>query len=107
MREPPLAPFRIDASGMAEEKPIFPDTPLERVLTGARSLRGTATLAGDLALGGRAIDLTGLDGQVGLVCAKALDLPPEEGAQAREELQALLTAIDRLFEAMRLTSGPP
>ncbi|HET6182071.1 MAG TPA: hypothetical protein VFA03_00585 [Acetobacteraceae bacterium] len=105
MREPIYAPFRRNATGMAET-PAFPDTPLDRVRFGARALRHTAMLACRHARKGRPVDLTGLDGQVGLVCAKALDLPPEEGRIARAELEALLADIDTLCEAMRLSVDP-
>ena len=34
-----------------------------------------------LVANGRTVDMAGLDRGVGLLCAKALDLPPEAGAQ--------------------------
>jgi hypothetical protein len=40
---------------------------------------------------------------VGLVCARALDLPPEEGRLMRGELQALLSEVDALAASLRLT----
>lgn len=105
MSEVPFAPFRIDTNGLAET-PAFPDTPLERVRSGAVALRQTAALARTLAARGRAIDLAGLDGQVGLVCARALDLPAEEGSGMRGDLEGLLTEIDSLAMAMRLSLAP-
>jgi hypothetical protein len=97
------APFRLDVTGMAETA-TFPDTPLERARAGARSLRQTAALARAFADAGREIDLTGLDGQIGFVCAKTLDLPPAEGRLMAGELQALLAEIEQLADTMRLSA---
>ncbi len=73
-------------------------------LTNARRLAGgiasTLRMARALATAGRSIDLTGLDRAVGLVCAKSLDLPPEEGDQMRETLIALLQELDNLGDAL-------
>jgi hypothetical protein len=104
MNEVPFAPFRVDTNGLAE-MPAFPDTPGVRTRNAAVALRQTAGLARTFAVNGRAIDLTGLDGQVGLVCARALDLTPEEGREVRGELEALLAEVDALAEAMRLPLG--
>jgi hypothetical protein len=101
MNDAPFAPFRIESNGLAET-PAFPDTPIERARAGAGALRRPAALARALAEAGRPIDLTGLDGQVGLVCARALDLPPDEGRAMRSELQGLLDEIDALAAAMHL-----
>ncbi len=105
MSEAPFAPFRVKSKGLAET-PAFPDTPFERVRAGAASLRRTTALARALAEAGRPIDLAGLDGQVGLVCARALDLPPDEGRAMRGDLQALLAEVDALANSLRLTLGP-
>lgn len=102
MRDAPFAPFRAMCNGLAET-PAFPDTPIERARAGAGALRRTAALARALAEAGRPIDLTGLDGQVGLVCARALDLPPDEGCAMRAELRSLLAEVDALADAMHLS----
>ncbi|MBV8616822.1 MAG: hypothetical protein JOY66_24040 [Acetobacteraceae bacterium] len=102
MSEAAFAPFRVQSKGLAETL-AFPDTPIERLRTGVAALRRTASLARALAESGRPIDLAGLDGQVGLVCARALDLPPEEGRLVRGELQALLSEVDALAASLRLT----
>jgi hypothetical protein len=49
-----------------------------------------------LASVGRSVDLTGLDQQIGLLCAKALDLAPEEGRALRPMLVGLLADLDGL-----------
>jgi len=105
MNEAPFAPFRVETNGLAE-MPAFPDTPLERARCGAVALRQTAALARTLAASGRPIDLTGLDGQVGLICARALDLPAEQGLEMRGDLEELLAEIDSLAAAMRLSPVP-
>ena len=105
MSDIPFAPFRVQTIGLAE-MPAFPDTPLMRVRAGAVALRQTAALARALASSGRSIDLTGLEGQVGLVCARALDLPAEEGSEMRGDLGSLLAAIESLAAAMRLVPAP-
>lgn len=103
MNEVPFAPFRMDAAGLAETS-VFPDTPFERTRAIAHSLRQSAALARALAASGRPIDLTGLDGQVGRVCAGALDLSQDEGRVLRPELESLLAEIASLAAVMRLPS---
>ena len=65
----------------------------------------TVDMAAGLALGGRRVDVAGLDRAVGLLCAKALDLPPAEGHAACAGRFALLTRMDALSSALRMT-GP-
>jgi len=68
-------------------------------------VRNTVETAAGLATGGRLVDVTGLDHTVGLLCAKALDLPPADGRAARAGLAGLLTEIDALSLALR-AKGP-
>ncbi len=63
----------------------------------------TVDMAAGLAMGGRRVDVGGLDRAVGLLCAKALDLPPAEGHAACAGLFALLTQVDALSLALRMT----
>lgn len=49
---------------------------------------------------GRSIDLAGLEDQVGLLCAKTLDLPQDEGRAMLGELIALRARLDGLEAAM-------
>ena len=53
------------------------------------------------------MDLTGLEDQVGLLCAKALDLPPAEGRTMRGELVAVLARMDALTVALRHARDVP
>lgn len=67
----------------------------------SKALHDTVNFAAGLAMGGRRIDVTGLDRSVGLLCAKALDLPPAEGRTACALLFSLLTRINALSVALR------
>lgn len=57
----------------------------------ARSLLGT----------GRNVDIEGLDRMIGVLCARALDLPPEQGRAVRPNLALLLIELDTLSVAMQ------
>ncbi len=69
----------------------------------SKDLHDTVNLAAGLAAGGRRVDVAGLDRSVGLLCAKALDLPPVEGHAACALLFSLLDRIDALGVALRAT----
>ena len=93
-------------AGLAEPSGFpQPDTPIAWVRDYAGSLTRTLSLAGALVEAGRRIDLAGLDSQVGLLCARALDLDPEEGRQVRTDLIALCEMLDTL--AALLARPPP
>ena len=62
-------------------------------------------LARALASRGRVVDLAGLDQQVGLLCARALDLPPTQGRAARPRLLGLRAELDALAAALRPAEG--
>ena len=64
-------------------------------------LARTICIARILVEHGRTVDLAGLDRGVGLLCAKALDLPVEAGRTIRSHLAALLAEADVLAEALR------
>ena len=49
----------------------------------------------------RYVDLDGLQSQVGLLCAKALDLPPSRTGFLKLELQQLVGSIDALLTSLR------
>ena len=80
--------------------------PIAAVSALATELTQTIGLACALAEAGRAIDLTGLDHRVGLLCAKSLDLPPDEGRRVRPRLIALSGAMDALSRAMAACAAP-
>ena len=72
----------------------------------AEELTKTIDLACALGECGRAIDLTGFDRQIGLLCAKSLDLPPDEGRCMRPRLVALCGAIDALSRLLATHAVP-
>jgi len=69
----------------------------------AAGVRALLLLARGMAAAGRRVDLAGLDRMVGRLCARSLDLPPEDGRRMRPALCALVAEIDTLNAAM----GPP
>ena len=83
-----------------------PHDPIAAVRALAEELRKTIELARALAESGRAIDLTGLDHQVGLLCAKSLDLPPDEGRRVRPRLIALSGAMEALSRVLAARAAP-
>jgi len=60
----------------------------------------TLRVAAVLSARGRRIDLAGLDGEIGTLCARVVGLPPALGRGARPLLVALLADLDRLREAL-------
>ncbi len=69
----------------------------------AETVSVTLRLAGGLVEGGRQVDLTGLDGMIGQLCARALDLPAEQRPAMRARLAELLAQLDGL--SVTLASG--
>lgn len=53
----------------------------------------------------RHVDIQGLQNHVGLLCAKALDLPPSRTGFLKLELQRLASSLDRLHATMRENSA--
>ena len=79
--------------------------PFEAVAVHAAALEGTVKLARELVLAQRAVDLSGLDRDVGLLCARAFDLPPEQGSRAGLLLRTLAAAVDSLTSALKEAAG--
>ena len=67
----------------------------------SEGLARTICIARVLVENGRTVDMAGLDRGIGLLCAKALDLPLESGRELRPHLSALLTVVDQLTEALQ------
>lgn len=74
---------------------------VQAVIAMGDGLARTICIARILVQNGRTIDLAGLDRGVGLLCAKALDLPSPAGRSLRPHLLALLTEADGLTEALQ------
>ena len=73
----------------------------QAVIAMGDGLARTICIARVLVENGRTIDLAGLDRGVGLLCAKALDLPAEIGRSVRPNLIALIAEVDRLTVALQ------
>lgn len=84
----------------APMQPTAPSAPLSELRAFADGVTQTLGVARGLVEAGRAVDLVGLEERVGLVCAKALDLPPAEGRAMRGDLVALLARVEALSIAL-------
>jgi hypothetical protein len=72
----------------------------------AEDLTKRISCARAAAEGGSRISLTGLDQQVGVLCAKSLDLSPDEGRRVRPRLIALSGLIEALSRALAARARP-
>jgi hypothetical protein len=66
----------------------------------AEGLLHTMRIAAALIEAGLRVDLSGLDDWMGLLCARALDLPPKQGALFIGDLDLLLAETDLLHESL-------
>jgi hypothetical protein len=82
------------------------ETPADAVRALAEELTKVVTLAKVFVNSGHKVDLTGLDDQVGLLCAKSLDLPPDEGRRLRPRLIALSGSMEALTRALVAKAAP-
>ena len=64
-------------------------------------------LASGMLASSRRLDLAGMDQMVGRLCARCLDLPPEEGRAMRPHLAGLLAEIDALNATIPVPPGTP
>lgn len=80
--------------------------PLDAVRSCLEQIGWTVDIARRLVEAGKQVDLTGLDSQMGFVCARALDIPPEEGRDLRPAFIDLLRAVDSLSVALRARAPP-
>lgn len=86
---------------IAPPRPIFDIELAERearrsVEALADGLADVVRVARALAQSGNSIDLTGLDGLFGSLCARALDLTPDHGRRLAPRLLALRDNLDAL-----------
>ena len=84
------------------------ETPLGTVRACLEQLSHTLGIAGGLIRAGRDVDLAGLEAEIGFVCARALDLPSEQGRAVRPMLMGLRAQLDALTAilSMRGSSLP-
>jgi len=89
------------------QAPNDAETPLATVRACLEQLGRTVGIAHSLVQAGKLVDLTGLDAEVGFVCARTLDLPPDEGRALQPDLAGLCAAIDTLTAALAARAPPP
>jgi hypothetical protein len=83
------------------------ESPIDAVRVFAEEVTKLVGVARALVEAGRDVDLAGLDSQVGLLCAKTLDLPPDEGRRVRPRLIALSGTVEALSRALSARAPPP
>lgn len=79
---------------------------LSPAVTSSQSVRGLASsltflirLSRVLAGAGRPVDLSGLDDRIGLLCARVMDLDPEDGTEIKPYVFQLAGEIDSFCAA--------
>ncbi|HTW71531.1 MAG TPA: hypothetical protein VME47_16710 [Acetobacteraceae bacterium] len=75
-------------------------TPVDAVRACVEQVSRTLAIARSLVCAGNQVDVTGLDAEVGFVCARVLDLPRDEGRAVRPILMVLRAELDALAGAM-------
>ncbi len=82
--------------------PAQPPTfdPARDVTIYIEDLQKTIAIATALLKSRRKVDLRGLDNAIGVLCAKTLDLMPDEGRMLRPALIELSRALDALIAAL-------
>ena len=83
------------------------ETPLDTLRACLEQLSHTLGIAGSLVRAGRDVDLNGLEGEIGFVCARALDLPPEEGRAARPALIGLRAQLEAMTAILSARGASP
>lgn len=78
----------------------MPQSPFDTVRALAQQLTRTVTAAAATLRAGRDVDLAGLDSAIGVLCARSLDLPPDEGRRVRPWLVGLSGGIEALSQAL-------
>ncbi len=81
--------------------------PLTSLRSFLEDLSNTISIARTLVRDGHQVDLAGFDRQVGLLCANALDLPPEQGRAVRPDMEELLHSVDALAACLGASVRPP
>jgi len=77
--------------------------PIANVSACLQHLARTLAIAHGLLRAERQVDLTGLDAEIGFVCAQALNLPPADGRAVRPVLIDLREQVDLLHQALDAT----
>lgn len=92
---------------MAEPQNSDPDRSVAAIAAALEQLTETLVVARVLVQSGAAIDLAGLDREIGDLCADAIALPRAEGRDMATPLADLLAEVEQLERAMeRHPRGP-
>jgi hypothetical protein len=89
------------------QAPTNAETPLATVRACLEQFGHTLGIARSLVQAGKQVDLTGLDAEMGFICARALDLQPDEGRALRPHLAGLHAELDALSTALAARAPPP
>jgi hypothetical protein len=82
-----------------------PEPPPERLRILAERLIRTLAVGRALVITGRSVDMSGIQDGIGVLCAKSLDLPRDQGRQMLPMLLELAAQVDSLSMAMRRLGG--
>jgi hypothetical protein len=86
---------------LADAMPTAEDYPPLPLVTLAERLARTVAVARALILAGRVVDLAGIQDGIGLLCAKTLDLQPQQARHMLPALHEMRGQIDSLTLALR------
>ena len=91
---------------LSDSSPQIPEfDPEVEVLALAEQTARMVAVTQALVASQRHVDIGGLQNQVGLLCAKALDLPPSKTGFLKLELRRLASSLDLLNATMRENSA--
>jgi hypothetical protein len=85
---------------MTGATPSYDDEAMQAAHAHGEAILGMLRVGRSLMKTGRVVDLSGLEGSIGLLCAKSLDLPPPLGRAMRPHLAAVLDELDALSLAL-------
>ncbi len=77
-----------------------PSSPIQNTMRLRDRVIAILHTAGALAATGRAVDLTGLDNLIGLLCAQVLDLPDAEARGFRASLCGIAAELETLNQTL-------
>ena len=85
----------------ADTRPALFEAPPETLAALADRINNSLAVARALVLAGRTVDLGGLQDGIGVLCAKTLDLPGDEGRRMLPLLHETLAQLDSMARALR------
>ncbi len=82
-------------------------SPSRAALLAIEQVAGFLRIARILIEDGRRVDLAGLEGEIGRLCALVLDLGPAQGKSVKPRLSALLGEIETIEARLAAAAAPP